>query len=224
MSCLKQFRVVVSAVLCLLGVCTAQAALISTDDVVFGTGAITLDTATGLEWLDLTKSTDLSFNFVSSQLYLGGQFYGYRYALNSEIGALWTNAGILISEVTDGNLYPDPANIAPIEALQTFIGITHTIADVNVSQGISGTIFAGNYPHLLPLVINDGLTAPMCCEENIGGWIGSEHLSTVGSWLVRGVPPPSPPVGSIPEPETYAMLLAGLGLMGFIARRRKQAA
>jgi len=26
----------------------------------------------------------------------------------------------------------------------------------------------------------------------------------------------------IPEPETYAMLLAGLGLMGFVARRRKQ--
>ena len=28
----------------------------------------------------------------------------------------------------------------------------------------------------------------------------------------------------IPEPETYAMLLAGLGLMGFVARRRKQSA
>jgi len=26
----------------------------------------------------------------------------------------------------------------------------------------------------------------------------------------------------VPEPETYAMLLAGLGIMGFIARRRKQ--
>jgi hypothetical protein len=26
----------------------------------------------------------------------------------------------------------------------------------------------------------------------------------------------------IPEPETYAMLLAGLGLLGFVARRRKQ--
>lgn len=26
----------------------------------------------------------------------------------------------------------------------------------------------------------------------------------------------------VPEPETYAMLLAGLGLMGFVARRRKQ--
>ena len=31
-------------------------------------------------------------------------------------------------------------------------------------------------------------------------------------------------IGSlIPEPETYAMLLAGLGLLGFIARRRKTA-
>ena len=28
---------------------------------------------------------------------------------------------------------------------------------------------------------------------------------------------------AIPEPETYAMLLAGLGLLGFIARRRKTA-
>jgi hypothetical protein len=31
-------------------------------------------------------------------------------------------------------------------------------------------------------------------------------------------------VAAVPEPETYAMLLAGLGLMGFVARRRKQQA
>jgi len=29
-------------------------------------------------------------------------------------------------------------------------------------------------------------------------------------------------VAAVPEPESYAMMLAGLGLMGFIARRRKQ--
>ena len=31
-------------------------------------------------------------------------------------------------------------------------------------------------------------------------------------------------VSAVPEPETYAMMLAGLGLLGFAARRRKQAA
>ena len=29
-------------------------------------------------------------------------------------------------------------------------------------------------------------------------------------------------ISAVPEPETYAMLLAGLGLLGFTARRRKQ--
>ncbi|HEX5126813.1 MAG TPA: FxDxF family PEP-CTERM protein [Rhodocyclaceae bacterium] len=27
-------------------------------------------------------------------------------------------------------------------------------------------------------------------------------------------------IAAVPEPQTYAMLLAGLGLIGFIARRR----
>jgi hypothetical protein len=31
-----------------------------------------------------------------------------------------------------------------------------------------------------------------------------------------------PAVNAVPEPETYAMLLAGLGLMGFVARRRQR--
>jgi hypothetical protein len=29
-------------------------------------------------------------------------------------------------------------------------------------------------------------------------------------------------IASIPEAETYAMMLAGLGLVGFMAKRRKQ--
>ena len=32
----------------------------------------------------------------------------------------------------------------------------------------------------------------------------------------------SNPVSAVPEPETYAMLLAGLGVMGAVARRRKK--
>ena len=38
------------------------------------------------------------------------------------------------------------------------------------------------------------------------------------------LPQPGSPVAPVPEPETYAMMLAGLGLMGFAARRKQRAA
>jgi hypothetical protein len=49
--------------------------------------------------------------------------------------------------------------------------------------------------------------------------IGYNDTASHSDWddLVIGIN-----VAAIPEPETYAMLLAGLGLMGFVARRRKQ--
>ncbi|MBI4937303.1 MAG: DUF1566 domain-containing protein [Nitrosomonadales bacterium] len=56
---------------------------------------------------------------------------------------------------------------------------------------------------------------------NFGTGYGSENVGTGGymyAWAVR--PGNSAAVSAVPEPETYAMLLAGLGLLGFTARRR----
>lgn len=47
--------------------------------------------------------------------------------------------------------------------------------------------------------------------------VGTKSNSSVGNYTG------SVTIAAVPEPETYAMLLAGLGLMGGIARRRKQA-
>lgn len=43
---------------------------------------------------------------------------------------------------------------------------------------------------------------------------GFDHGGVTSGWYT--------PTTAVPEPETYAMLLAGLGLMGFLARRRRQ--
>ena len=49
-------------------------------------------------------------------------------------------------------------------------------------------------------------------NANAGG-ISADSLPANGSWSVVAAP--------VPEPQTYAMLLAGLGLVGVIARRRR---
>lgn len=49
---------------------------------------------------------------------------------------------------------------------------------------------------------------------------GGGHMPTLSYVEALNYAPIAQPV---PEPETYAMLLAGLGLMGVVARRRKQA-
>lgn len=46
----------------------------------------------------------------------------------------------------------------------------------------------------------------------------NNHLNAFNTWLAVT---PAPPV---PEPETYAMMLAGLGMIGAITRRRKKLA
>jgi hypothetical protein len=46
-------------------------------------------------------------------------------------------------------------------------------------------------------------------------------ISVAGYSLPDVHPTPSNWVAAVPEPETYAMFMAGLGLMGLIARRRK---
>ena len=67
-----------------------------------------------------------------------------------------------------------------------------------VSLTPSGVLSAGSYDVRLTGVMNASITPNPTGES--GGII----------------------LAAIPEPETYAMMLAGLGLMGFVARRRRQ--
>jgi hypothetical protein len=58
-------------------------------------GALTRDTITGLDWLDLSATQNRSFIDVSSQFAPGGEFFGYRYATVAEVRTFWVDAGLL---------------------------------------------------------------------------------------------------------------------------------
>jgi hypothetical protein len=58
-------------------------------------------------------------------------------------------------------------------------------------------------------------TGAAAADHDIRRWVMDGQYNPI-------VDPGNPIVGNVPEPETYAMMLAGLGLLGFMARRRKQ--
>jgi hypothetical protein len=67
------------------------------------------------------------------------------------------------------------------------------------------SLSAGNTTYYVSLALDT--KTPPTFDNNYASW-GSFHVD----------------VSPIPEPETYAMLIAGLGLMGFVARRRQKKA
>jgi hypothetical protein len=83
-------------------------------------------------------------------------------------------------------------------------------------SAISGTGFSHGTVDL-PLGLFDLSASQPFLVMLGGGSQADSYLTYGGSTFAPGISPP------IPEPQTYAMFMAGLGLLGFIARRRKAA-
>lgn len=162
-----------------------NSSLVSVDDPVFGTNAVTRDNATGLEWLDLTFSTNRSFDDITgvngpSQLAAGGDFAGWRYATVAEVTSLFLDAGI-----------PDvpgfsPANRDPVLDLMALVGITciDECSGNPTSLGISATADPANPPLLfVPNLQNYPLAFG---RADLSLLIGPDTRGPAwGSWLVR---------------------------------------
>lgn len=69
---------------------------------------------------------------------------------------------------------------------------------------------------------SNGLVLDYSMTDGVASVVQNHHIwfNISGGQPVLATAPPPPP--AVPEPETYAMLLAGLGWLGFTARRRKQ--
>ncbi|HTM44340.1 MAG TPA: hypothetical protein VL137_05265 [Polyangiaceae bacterium] len=89
-------------------------------DTSFGTDTGTLDTNTGLLWLDVTLSTPYSYDQLQPELAPGGVFEGYRMATMEEVLTLWSDAGIDTAALNEFV----PQNFQPIVDLMLYVGVT----------------------------------------------------------------------------------------------------
>lgn len=77
------------------------------------------------------------------------------------------------------------------------------------------------------LVVKDGNQTPAQYVFDIVGWNGQETIELTGFWPAQGAIShvaifSTGTIAPVPEAETYAMLLAGLGLVGVAVRRRRR--
>jgi hypothetical protein len=71
----------------------------------------------------------------------------------------------------------------------------------------------GPYTFRFEVTANSFYSTPM------GSHVGAGYADASGAGKSYGI---TSVIAPIPEPEIYAMLLVGLGLVGFVARRRRQ--
>ena len=184
----------------------------SANATIIDNGDYTTDTTSGFDWLDITFTLDRSYNDVLSSL--STEFSGWRFATGKEFDDLIYNAAFqglpnnaYIKFSTEGELLSGLAQTlgtsAPLPDGSGDAGV-FTIGRFSDRDAGNGLVFGGIYqtnfwrfyqPTTLTMGDND---------------TSAYH----GSWLVRNSSIP------VPEPETYVMFLAGLGLLSFATKRK----
>ncbi len=105
------------------GSAPASATLLQADLLTPGDGLITHDPNTGLQWLDVTATLDLSWDDVRSDV--GGWFgRGFRHATFAEVCNLFISEGFQGQECLTAPDATDAATLGRVQNLQSLLGVT----------------------------------------------------------------------------------------------------
>lgn len=218
-----------SALILVTGLMSAQAnaALVATDWKSSGDGLATLDTDTGIEWLDVSLTDGMSIEAVSNQL--NSTYKGWRLPSYNEVQQLFVNAFGLAP-----GLHWDVYSLGYDAFLNNF-GLTYS-SDVSYGTyvGLNGvTVFAGGAggrAHgrvYTDYVYGNNVSAGV---EYAGVFLvsdGGTTLSSINNPSLN-INNPNAPVNQVPDvpadvPVHTGFGLFGLALMAFGLRRRKPA-
>ena len=205
---MRKYLLILCTAACVFGASgLVGAAIVSIDDPVFGPGALTRDTETNLDWLDLTLSTGYTWSEISSLTQAGGLFEGFVFADGSKIEQFWEDAGIDTTQFGQGlsaSLYQ------PVSDLAALLGITYQLPDDPqiYSMGFSTTFdpVSGN-PAIYGLrAIESTGTASIFLRYNRDTNTAENYI---GGYLYRPVPIP------------HAIWLLATGLIAILAFRKR---
>lgn len=177
-------------------------------------GNNTLDTNTGLQWLDTNLTLGRSYNNVLANLNNGADVaYGYRFATRNEISQLMTDGGIANPCTTCS----DPA------ALLNLIELLGPTSVISPDPSVPVYVYAYTAD---PWDGNNQWVAELYYGYFNGHWIyyanpshgglsKSFAFNNPGSFLVRDY-------DATPLPAALPLFAGGLGVIGLLALRRKK--
>ena len=196
----------------------SQAVLINLNWQTANDGLIVRDTTTSIEWLNVSESYGLTYDYVSGEFGVGGAFEGMRYATNDEVinlFATYFNLDLSANQFPEWPGYIDPA----VRLASETIGDGISSGWDNYSGPDAGYIVSGYTADLrldgerfwLGAQTTYSDSWYFTAEDPRDPFALTNPLSRTGSFLVRPVPVPA------------AAWLFGSGLIGLVgfARRKK---
>lgn len=204
-----------------LGAAAAPLDAFSTVDTALGADTGTLDSITGLVWLDIRLSRPFSYDqLVGTELGAGGMFDGFRFATRDEVGTFVSNSGILPpladAAARDG-FSALIAQIGPLAASTDISGDGCVLGLVGVAADFHAGGFVNNRLNQDAI---DGCQSPgpddlgsfnNLANDNLFGLLQDEVIQDhfpaqiAGAWLVQAA--------AVPAPSAALLLALGIGVL-----------